>query len=80
MNHCRVGWSFAMQGRTSGCDSFRNRANRASRREAITLGALGLGGLTLPGLLRAEAAAGPSRSQKAVIMIYMVGAPPHQDM
>lgn len=51
-----------------------------SRREFLKIGALGLGGLSLPGLLRAEQAAGISRSHKAVIMIYMVGAPPHQDM
>ena len=39
-----------------------------------------MGGLSLPGLLRAEKQAGIERSHKAVIMIYMVGAPPHQDM
>jgi len=52
----------------------------ASRREVLKLGALGLGGLSLPGLLRAERASGVKQSSKAVIMIYMVGAPPHQDM
>ncbi len=51
-----------------------------TRRDALRIGALGLGGLTLPGLLRAEQAQGISKSHKAVIMIYMVGAPPHQDM
>ena len=51
-----------------------------SRREFLKVGALGLGGLTLPDLLRAENAAGVRKSHKAVIMIYMVGAPPHQDM
>jgi len=39
-----------------------------------------MGGLTLPQLLRAEQAAGIQKSHKAIIMIYMVGAPPHQDM
>ncbi|QDU19785.1 hypothetical protein ETAA1_17230 [Urbifossiella limnaea] len=52
----------------------------ASRRDFLKVGALGLGGLSLPGLLRAERAAGIGRSHKAVIMIYLVGAPPHQDM
>jgi hypothetical protein len=52
----------------------------ANRRELLKIGGLGLGGLSLPGLLRAEQAAGISKSHKAVIMIYMVGAPPHQDM
>ena len=46
----------------------------------LTIGALGLGGLALPDLLRAEAALGIGKSHKAVIMIYMCGAPPHQDM
>jgi hypothetical protein len=51
-----------------------------SRRELLRIGALGLGGLTLPGLLRAERRSGIQNSTKSVIMIYMVGAPPHQDM
>ncbi len=51
-----------------------------SRREVLTIGALGLGGLTLPQLLRAEAQQGLRQSKKAVIMIYLCGAPPHQDM
>ena len=57
-----------------------NHAGHASRREFLKVGALGLGGLSLPGLLKAEQGAGISRSHKAVIMVYMVGAPPHQDM
>jgi Protein of unknown function (DUF1501) len=51
-----------------------------TRRDALRIGALGLGGLSLPELLRAEQTAGIRKSHKAVIMIYMVGAPPHQDM
>jgi len=50
-----------------------------SRRDVLKIGALGAG-LTLTDLLRAEANAGISSSKKAVIMVYMVGAPPHQDM
>jgi hypothetical protein len=50
-----------------------------SRRSFLTIGALGLGGLTLPQLLKAEASAGVS-SPKSVILIYLVGGPPHQDM
>ena len=46
----------------------------------MSIGALGLGGLTLPNLLRAEQAAGVGSNVKSVIMIYLVGAPPHQDM
>jgi hypothetical protein len=44
------------------------------------MGALGLGGLTLPNLLRAEAASGSRSPHKSVILIYLVGGPPHQDM
>src|SRR5213080_4471242 len=54
--------------------------HRLSRRSFLRIGALGLGGLTLPALLRAEAAAGVSSSTKSVILIYLVGGPPHQDM
>src|SRR5438046_1619816 len=50
-----------------------------SRRNFLKIGALGLGGLTLPDLFRAEAASGVRRSHKAVIMIYLPGGPPHQD-
>ena len=51
-----------------------------TRRDALRLGALSVGGLTLPNLLRAEAESGIRGSKKAVIMIYMCGAPGHQDM
>ena len=53
-----------------------------SRREFLQVGALGVGGLTLADLLRLQARAGePTRTpHKAVIMIYLCGAPPHQDM
>ena len=51
-----------------------------TRREALRIGALGLGGLSLPNLLRAEEHAGIRNSHKAVIMVYMAGAPSHQDM
>ncbi len=49
-----------------------------SRRSFLKIGALGVGGLTLPGLMRAEAKAG-SRSHKAVIMVYLSGGLAHQD-
>lgn len=51
-----------------------------TRRESLRIGALALGGLTLPQLLQLEARAGLGRSHKSVIMIYMCGGPPHQDM
>ncbi len=46
-----------------------------------TLAALGTtGGWSLPQLLKAEQAAGVRNNPKSVIMIYLVGGPPHQDM
>ncbi len=51
-----------------------------TRRDLLKLGALGVGGLSLSQLLAAEAAAGVRKSHKAVIVIYMCGAPSHQDM
>ena len=39
-----------------------------------------MGGLSLPQILRAEAQSGVGRSPKSIIMIYMAGAPPHQDL
>lgn len=54
--------------------------DRVSRRDFLKVGSLGVAGLTLPNLLRAEAAAGVKKSNKSVIMIYLVGGPPHQDM
>ncbi len=51
-----------------------------SRRDFLRIGGLGLGGLALPQLLRAEALAGSGTSHKAVIMVCLAGGPPHQDM
>lgn len=50
-----------------------------SRRGFLRMGALGLGGLTMPGLLRAEAQQ-QLKNSKAIIMIFLPGGPPHQDM
>src|SRR5687767_2657525 len=51
-----------------------------SRRNFLKIGALGLGGLALPQLLAAEAQVGIRKSAKSVIMVYLPGGPPHQDM
>src|SRR6266480_1583922 len=59
--------------------SSRRYCDGISRRNFIKIGALGMGGLALPQLLKAEAASGLGRSHKAVIMIYLPGGPPHQD-
>ncbi|MFM9069686.1 MAG: DUF1501 domain-containing protein [Planctomycetota bacterium] len=54
--------------------------NGVSRRDFLKIGSLGLGGLTLPQLLAAEAATGQRSSHKSVIMVFLCGGPPHQDM
>jgi hypothetical protein len=64
---------------------FGNRATSGhcdglGRRDFLTVGGMMLGGLTLPQLLRAEAAAGKGRSHKAIINVFLPGGPPHLDM
>jgi hypothetical protein len=51
-----------------------------TRRNFLKVGALGMGGLALPGLLSSEAKARVGNSNKSVIMVYLPGGPPHQDM
>lgn len=56
-------------------------SRRLGRRGFLQVGALGLGGLTLPHLLQLRAQGAPrTRSQKSVIMVYLHGGPPHMDM
>ena len=57
-----------------------NVHRRLSRRSFLNIGTLGMAGLTLPQLLRAESSAGINASRKSVILIYLVGGPPHQDL
>ncbi len=51
-----------------------------SRRSFLRIGGLGFGGLSLPHILRAEAASGIRQPHKAVIMVILPGGPPHLDM
>src|SRR5947208_15637093 len=57
-----------------------------SRRSFLRVGALGIGGLSLPNLLRYQAQAGQpadssgSAKKKAVILIWAAGGPSHIDM
>jgi hypothetical protein len=52
-------------------------SGRRSRREFLKIGALGMGGLTLPGLLRARAASGSSEGAKdtSIIWLFLNGGP-----
>jgi hypothetical protein len=52
--------------------------NGVTRRDFLTIGALGLGGLTWADLLRAQPSA--ATRPKSVIMVYLFGGPPHLDM
>lgn len=54
-------------------------STRALSRRGLLIGAAGFAGLTLPGLLRAEAAAGRGHSRKSVIQIHLDGGPPQLD-
>ena len=49
-----------------------------TRREALTVGSLGLAGLTLPNLLAARAST-PERKPKSCIMLFLLGGPPQQE-
>lgn len=52
-----------------------------SRRSFLRIGGLAAGGLTLPQLLRAEETASSAKPKdKSVIMVFLPGGPPHQDM
>ncbi|WP_299463487.1 DUF1501 domain-containing protein, partial [uncultured Gimesia sp.] len=54
--------------------------DRIPRRSFLQIGGLAMGGLTLPQLLQAEQQNQQAQSHKAVIMIFLNGGPPHQDM
>jgi hypothetical protein len=67
----------------SSCANFHD--TRLARRQMIKIGGLGLLGLNLPRLLRAEAASaargrGPKPRAKSVIFLFQWGGPSHVDM
>src|SRR5438094_5387978 len=56
---------------------------RLTRRHLLKVGGLGLLGLTVPGLLRAEEwvkGKGPRARAKSVVFLYQFGGPSHIDM
>src|SRR5688572_5721639 len=79
-----------------GPQSSRRHCDGYTRRDMLRIGAIGLGGLTLPQLLALEARSvsegserletrsvsegRPSKRHKSLIMIFLCGGPPHQDM
>src|SRR5262245_4453188 len=70
--------------------SNRRHCDGVSRRDLVRMGALGLGGLSLAQLLALESAQAadvkpgqndrPAKRHKSLIMVYLCGGPPHQDM
>ncbi|MCI0464510.1 MAG: DUF1501 domain-containing protein [Gemmataceae bacterium] len=53
--------------------------DRLSRRSCLRIGALALGGLALPDILRGEAASGVRNTAKGIIMVLLPGGPTHLD-
>src|SRR5579884_556341 len=52
-----------------------------TRREVLRAGAIGLGGLTLPGLLRLQAATSPRKLKaRSAILLFLSGGPSQLDM
>jgi hypothetical protein len=73
-----------------GPSTTRRHCDGLSRRDVLRIGALGLGGLSLAQLLALEDAQAkelstnsspsPAKRHKSLIMVYLCGGPPHQDM
>jgi len=60
----------------NGCTNYR----RFNRREFLRVGGAGLFGMTLADFFQARAAEGPAAKAKQMILLWMSGGPPHQDM
>ena len=61
-------------------DKTKQTCDGRSRRNFLKIGGMGAAGLTLSQLISLEAAAGIHNSKKSVILVYLVGGPPHQDL
>src|SRR6476620_9018553 len=55
-------------------------ATMTTRRTFLQVGGLALGGLTLPGLLRAQSSAQAPARKRSVILVWLAGGPSHIDM
>jgi hypothetical protein len=80
---CHIGEHFGrtVMLRVYDCNrGIRPLCDRVPRRSFLQIGGLGLAGLSLPELLASDARSGRARSHKSLIMIYLCGGPPHQDM
>src|SRR4051794_28621155 len=62
---------------SSACDGFRR--GTLTRRRLLQVGGLGLLGLGLPQLLRAERAGGRKARARSVIFLHQYGGPSHHD-
>ncbi len=72
-----------MRGRTVHAEHLGDRiglCDKQSRRSFLKIGGLAMGGLALPQILRAETSCGRERARQGVIMVFLPGGPPHQDM
>lgn len=70
-----------VQGQPHGDGQFCDGVSRRNFLRIGSLTAMGTaGGWSLPSILSAQERSGGGRSAKSVIMIYLVGGPPHQDM
>ncbi len=54
--------------------------DQITRRNFLQIGGLALGGMSLPQILQAENSSPQRKNHKGIIMIFLPGGPPHQDM
>ncbi|MAC51084.1 MAG: hypothetical protein CME31_00920 [Gimesia sp.] len=54
--------------------------DQITRRNFLQVGGLALGGMSLPQILQAENSSHQRQNHKGIIMIFLPGGPPHQDM
>src|SRR5213592_3027012 len=77
----RIAPVMSKQNHSFACPGFHD--SRLTRRHLLKVGGLGLLGLTMPGLLRAEEwvkGKGPKPRAKSVVFLYQFGGPSHIDM